>query len=159
MIFRNKNNFKRINLIIKELTLIIELSLTIGLILLIIGNFLGGIWANESWGRYWGWDPKETWSLVTIIVYSFILHLRLIPGLRNTFSFNLLSMFAFSSVLMTYFGVNYYLSGLHSYASGDPIPVPVFIYYTLAILLFTSFVSFLNELRLGDRKSENYITL
>jgi cytochrome c-type biogenesis protein CcsB len=159
MIFRNKNNFKRINLIINELTLIIELSLTIGLILLIIGNFLGGIWANESWGRYWGWDPKETWSLVTIIVYSFILHLRLIPGLRNTFSFNLLSMFAFSSVLMTYFGVNYYLSGLHSYASGDPIPVPVFIYYTLAILLFTSFVSFLNELRLGDRKSENYITL
>ncbi|NJN27124.1 MAG: cytochrome c biogenesis protein CcsA [Cyclobacteriaceae bacterium] len=135
MIFRNKDNALRVNLTLKELSLIIELSFTIGLILLVIGNFLGGVWANESWGRYWGWDPKETWSLVTIIVYSFILHMRLIPGFRSTFSFNLLSMFAFSSVLMTYFGVNYYLSGLHSYASGDPVPVPSFVYYTVAIMV------------------------
>jgi cytochrome c-type biogenesis protein CcsB len=157
MIFRNKTNAMRINLTLKELSLIIELSFTVGLILLVIGNFLGGIWANESWGRYWGWDPKETWSLVTIIVYSFILHMRLIPGFRSTFSFNLLSMFAFSSVLMTYFGVNYYLSGLHSYASGDPVPVPIFVYYTLIILFAISVFAFLNNKRFIE-ESENFIT-
>ena len=154
MIFRNKDNFQRISLTLRELSLIIELSFTVGLILLVIGNFLGGIWANESWGRYWGWDPKETWSLVTIILYSFILHMRLIPGLRSTFSFNFLSMFAFSSVLMTYFGVNYYLSGLHSYASGDPVPIPTFVYFTIGIMLLISAFSAFNEYRL---KGENLI--
>ena len=151
MIFRNKSNMQRINFTLKELSLIIELSFTVGLILLVIGNFLGGIWANESWGRYWGWDPKETWSLVTIIVYSFILHMRLVPGLRNTFSFNFLSMFGFSSVLMTYFGVNYYLSGLHSYASGDPVPVPTFVYYTLAIMVLISAFAAFNDHKLKDQ--------
>ncbi len=150
MIFRNDKNKERINLTLKELSLIIELSLTIGLILLIVGNFLGGIWANESWGRYWGWDPKETWSLVTIIVYSFILHMRLVPGLRNTFSFNLLSMFGFSSVLMTYFGVNYYLSGLHSYAAGDPVPVPVFVYYALGIMILISILAWYNNTKIKN---------
>lgn len=151
MIFRNKSNVERINLTLKELTLIIELSLSAGLVLLVIGNFLGGIWANESWGRYWGWDPKETWSLVTIIVYSFILHMRLIPGLRSTFSFNFMSMFAFSSVLMTYFGVNYYLSGLHSYASGDPVPVPTFVYYALAVMSLISALAAYNDVRIKDQ--------
>jgi cytochrome c-type biogenesis protein CcsB len=151
MIFRNKGNAERVNLTLKELSLIIELSLTVGLILLVIGNFLGGIWANESWGRYWGWDPKETWSLVTIIVYSFILHMRLFPGLRSTFSFNFFSMFGFSSVLMTYFGVNYYLSGLHSYASGDPVPVPTFVYYTIAIMLLISALAAYNDYRIKDQ--------
>jgi cytochrome c-type biogenesis protein CcsB len=151
MIFRNESNKQLINFTLKELSLIIELSLTVGLILLVIGNFLGGIWANESWGRYWGWDPKETWSLVTIIVYSFILHMRLVPGLRSTFSFNFMSMFAFSSVLMTYFGVNYYLSGLHSYASGDPVPVPTFVYYTLAIMLMISALAAYNDYKLKDQ--------
>jgi cytochrome c-type biogenesis protein CcsB len=151
MIFRNMSNKERVNLTLRELTLIIELSLTVGLILLIIGNFLGGIWANESWGRYWGWDPKETWSLVTIIVYSFILHMRLIPGLRNTFSFNFLSMFGFSAVLMTYFGVNYYLSGLHSYAAGDPVPVPSFVYYALGIMILISGLAAYNDMKLKDQ--------
>ena len=151
MIFRNKGNAERVNLTLKELSLIIELSLTVGLILLVIGNFLGGIWANESWGRYWGWDPKETWSLVTIIGYSFILHMRLVPGLRSTFSFNFFSMFGFSSVLMTYFGVNYYLSGLHSYASGDPVPVPTFVYYTIAIMLLISALAAYNDYRIKDQ--------
>ena len=151
MIFRNKSNMEGINLTLKELSLIIELSLTVGLILLVIGNFLGGIWANESWGRYWGWDPKETWSLVTIIVYSFILHMRLVPGLRSTFSFNFLSMFGFASVLMTYFGVNYYLSGLHSYASGDPVPVPTFVYYTVGIMLLISALAAYNDFKIKDQ--------
>ena len=154
MIFRSNENKLRINLTLKELSLIIELSFSVGLVLLVIGNFLGGIWANESWGRYWGWDPKETWSLVTIIVYSFILHMRLIPGLRNMFSFNFLSMFAFSSVLMTYFGVNYYLSGLHSYASGDPVPVPNFVYYTLAVMLLISAIAAYNDYKLKDQSPE-----
>jgi cytochrome c-type biogenesis protein CcsB len=151
MILRNKKNKDRINLVLKELTLIIELSLAIGLVLLVIGNFLGGIWANESWGRYWGWDPKETWSLVTIIFYSFVLHMRLIPGLRSTFSFNFFAMFGISTVLMTYFGVNYYLSGLHSYASGDPVPVPSFVYYTLGIMAVVSILAAINDVRLKDQ--------
>ncbi len=134
MIFRNRKNLERVNLIIEELSIIVEMALMIGLVLIIIGNFLGGIWANESWGRYWGWDPKETWTLVSIITYSFILHMHLIPGVRSQFSFNFFSLIGFSTILMTYFGVNFYLSGLHSYAQGDPVPIPTFVYYLLAII-------------------------
>jgi cytochrome c-type biogenesis protein CcsB len=147
MIFRTEKNYERINLILRELTLIIEMSLSVGLILLIIGNFLGGIWANESWGRYWGWDPKETWTLVTIVLYSFTLHLTLIPSIRNAFSFNFFSAISFGGVLMTYFGVNYYLSGLHSYASGDSVPVPNFVYYMLGIFFTVSILAAYNEFR------------
>lgn len=68
---------------IKEITIITEMSLTVGLVMLTIGNFLGGQWANESWGRYWGWDPKETWALISIMVYAFVIHMRLVPGLRG----------------------------------------------------------------------------
>lgn len=151
MIFRNRENHERVNLTLKELTLTIEMSLMVGLILLVIGNFLGGIWANESWGRYWGWDPKETWSLVTIIVYSFILHMRLIPGLKSMFSTNFMALIGFGSVLMTYFGVNYYLSGLHSYAQGDPVPVPTFVYYLLAAIAIVSILAMINEISLRNK--------
>lgn len=103
-----------------------------------IGTFLGGVWANESWGRYWAWDPKETWALISIIVYAIVLHLRLVPKLNNYFTLNVASMFAFWSIIMTSFGVNYYLSGLHSYASGDPLPVPKFVYVLfVAMMLLT----------------------
>ncbi|GAA3612514.1 cytochrome c biogenesis protein CcsA [Flavivirga amylovorans] len=121
MIFTNKENKEKMLLNIKELTIINELSLTVGLVMLTIGNFLGGMWANESWGRYWGWDPKETWALISIMVYAFVIHMRLVPGLRGRWFFNLMSIVAFASILMTYFGVNFYLAGLHSYASGDQI--------------------------------------
>ena len=121
MIFTTKKNKIKMDLNIKELTIINEMALTVGLVMLTIGNFLGGMWANESWGRYWGWDPKETWALISIMVYGFIIHMRLVPGLRGRWFFNLMSIIAFSSVLMTYFGVNFYLAGLHSYASGDQI--------------------------------------
>jgi cytochrome c-type biogenesis protein CcsB len=151
MIFRNKVNHERINLKLKELTIIIEMSLMVGLILMVIGNFLGGIWANESWGRYWGWDPKETWSLVTIIVYSFILHMRLIPGMRNLFSINFMAHIGFGSVLMTYFGVNYYLSGLHSYAQGDPVPLPTFVYYMVAAITIISVLAVVNDINLKNK--------
>lgn len=107
---------------IRTLRLINEMSLHIGLYLLTAGIFLGAVWANESWGRYWGWDPKETWALITMIVYAFTLHTRFIPTLDSDYAFNVMSVFAFASVLMTYFGVNYYLSGLHSYGSGDAPP-------------------------------------
>lgn len=135
----NKSNIQST---IEELTIINYKSLTIGLYLLTIGTFLGAIWANESWGRYWGWDPKETWSLITIIVYSFIIHSRMIPGLKGFYSFNLQALIGFSSVLMTYFGVNYYLSGLHSYAGGDPVPVPKFVFLSVVILLSLSLLAY-----------------
>ena len=125
---------RHIVLNIKETVRINEMSMIVGLSLLTVGNFLGGVWANESWGRYWGWDPKETWALVTILVYTAVIHLRFIPKLWNTFNFAVLSVVAYSSVIMTYFGVNYYLSGLHSYAAGDPVPVPIWVYYTIAIV-------------------------
>jgi cytochrome c-type biogenesis protein CcsB len=135
------SNKERISATIDELTVINYKSLTLGLYLLTIGTFLGAIWANESWGRYWGWDPKETWSLITIIIYSIVIHSRLIPGMKDIFTFNIIALFAFSSVLMTYFGVNYYLSGLHSYAGGDSVPVPSFVYITVAVLAVLAFVA------------------
>jgi len=135
MIFRNKKNNENISRIIKEMTYISEMTLIGGLFMVSIGTYLGGVWANESWGRYWGWDAKETWALVTILVYAFILHMRFIPGMRSTYAFNVASLFGWASVMMTYFGVNYYLSGLHSYAAGDPVPIPPFVYYTVFILI------------------------
>lgn len=136
-------NRDRISGTIDELTVINFKSLTIGLYLLTIGTFLGAIWANESWGRYWGWDPKETWSLITIVIYTLVTHSRLIPGFKDIYSFNLLALIAFSSVLMTYFGVNYYLSGLHSYAGGDPVPVPGFVYVSVAVLAGLSVAAYM----------------
>ena len=131
MILTGEKNKKRMKLNLKELTVITELALTVGLVMLTIGNFLGGQWANESWGRYWGWDPKETWALISIMVYAFVIHTRLVPGLRNQWLFNFLSVIAFASIMMTYFGVNFYLVGLHSYASGAQVITPTFIYYTV----------------------------
>jgi cytochrome c-type biogenesis protein CcsB len=135
MLFVASGNQERISAVIDELTVINYRLVTLGLYFLTIGTFLGAIWANESWGRYWGWDPKETWSLITIIVYTLVTHSRMIPGMKDTYTFNLLSLLAFSSVLMTYFGVNYYLSGLHSYAGGDPVPVPVFVYVAVVLVI------------------------
>ncbi len=128
---QSKSNRRIIGLTVEELTAINEMSLTVGLYLMTIGSFLGGVWANESWGRYWGWDPKETWSLITILIYAFVLHMRLIPGLKGKMAFNTASLLSFSSVIMTYLGVNYYLSGMHSYAAGDPVPVPTAVYYSV----------------------------
>ena len=121
MIFTTASNKEKMLINIKEITVINEMSLTVGLVMLTIGNFLGGMWANESWGRYWGWDPKETWALISIMIYAFVIHMRLVPGLRGRFAFNLASIVAISSIMFTYFGVNFYLAGLHSYQSGQQI--------------------------------------
>ena len=141
IIFTNVNTKNKILVTIKELTLINEKSITIGLFMLTIGTFLGGVWANESWGRYWGWDPKETWALVSVLIYAFVLHMRLIPALSSFYTFNLATLVAIWSIIMTYFGVNYYLSGLHSYAAGDPMPIPSFVYYLIAITFITAILA------------------
>lgn len=148
MVIASPQNKQKIKLQIKELTIINELALTVGLIMLTIGNFLGGMWANESWGRYWGWDPKETWALISIMVYAFVIHMRLIPGLRGPWIFNLMSVVAFASILMTFFGVNFYLVGLHSYASGDKIITPNFVYYSVVAVFILGLVSYFRSKRL-----------
>ncbi len=142
IILTNKSNKKRMKLNLREITIINELSLTVGLVMLTIGNFLGGQWANESWGRYWGWDPKETWALISIMIYAFVIHTRLIPGLRSRWTFNFLSIIAFGSIMMTYFGVNFYLAGLHSYASGAQVITPSFVWYTVAAVLLLGGLSY-----------------
>ncbi|MAR26690.1 MAG: cytochrome C biogenesis protein, partial [Flavobacteriaceae bacterium] len=142
IIITNKRNKKKIDINLQELTIINELSLTVGLIMLTIGNFLGGQWANESWGRYWGWDPKETWALISIMIYAFVLHMRLIPGLKGKWMFNLMSIIAFASIMMTYFGVNFYLTGLHSYASGDKVITPSFVYYSILFVFILGTFSY-----------------
>ncbi len=132
-ILSDKQN-RKIKNTVEELTAINEMTLEIGLFMLSIGTFLGGVWANESWGRYWGWDAKETWALASMLLYAFVVHMRMVPGLKGKYAFNLASLLAFSSIIMTYFGVNYYLSGLHSYAAGDPVPIPTFVYYTIGVV-------------------------
>ena len=143
MVITTSKNKKRMELNIKELTIINELVLTVGLIMLTIGNFLGGQWANESWGRYWGWDPKETWALISIMVYAFVIHTRLVPGLRGKWTFNFLSVIAYFSIMMTYFGVNYYLVGLHSYGqSGAAAITPDYVWYIALAALVLGAISF-----------------
>ncbi len=110
---------RNLDIQIKQLNNIIYIALYIGLALLSIGTFLGGVWANESWGRYWSWDPKETWSLISMVVYALVIHTKMIPKMRGEFVFSLLSFFSFFFILMTYFGVNFYIAqGLHSYGQG-----------------------------------------
>lgn len=140
MLFTNEKNKAAMTLHIKEITYINELALTIGLVMLTIGNFLGGQWANESWGRYWGWDAKETWALISIMVYAFVIHARFVPSLRGLFSFNFMSVLAFASILMTYFGVNFHLTGMHSYASGEKQNVTIYLYIFIIYMVFSAVV-------------------
>ncbi|MDF0719824.1 cytochrome c biogenesis protein CcsA [Kaistella sp. PBT33-4] len=154
-ILARKKDFKAHNdRSLKELTIVSEMSLTIGLYALTIGTFMGGIWANESWGRYWSWDPKETWAFISVMVYAFVLHMRLVPGLRSRWAYHVATMFAISSIVMTYFGVNYYLSGLHSYAAGDPIPVPAWVYIGSGGMLLLALVSYL-KFRTFDKSKKS----
>ena len=114
-----------------------------GLAFLSVGTFLGGVWANESWGRYWGWDPKETWSLVTILVYAFVAHFRFVKSLNCPINLAAGCFLGISSVGMTYFGVNYFLSGLHSYAQGDAPGVPGWVYIMAAVMMALVFAAYL----------------
>ncbi len=138
MIFTTAKNKEKIKLSIDEITYINEMALTVGLVMLTIGNFLGGQWANESWGRYWGWDPKETWALISIMVYAFVIHARFVPALRGRWIYNVMSVLAFASILMTYFGVNFHLSGLHSYASGEKQNVTYYFIILVVVLVIAA---------------------
>jgi len=147
MITRSKKNALRLKDSIQEISYIIEMALIIGLIMLSIGCFIGGVWANESWGKYWGWDPKETWALVSILVYSAILHLRNVPKANNQFVLSSLALMGFSTIMMTFFGVNYYLSGMHSYAQGTPPPIPVFVYFIIIGVISLVLLAYNSEKR------------
>ena len=83
---------------------------------LTVGIFVGAIWANQSWGRYWGWDPKEVWALITLLIYAVPVHSNTIPAFRKPLTLHIFLTIAFLTVLMTYFGVNFLLGGMHSYA-------------------------------------------
>lgn len=145
IMFIFRKNRPHVDDIIKHVTAINEIALIIGLAAITVGNFLGGVWANESWGRYWGWDPKETWAYVSIVVYAIVIHLRFIKSLATPFVFATASLLAFSSILMTYLGVNFYLSGMHSYATGDPVPVPTWAYVTVCIVIITILLAIKNK--------------
>lgn len=138
---RSKVRTERLSDSITEISYIIELAMMAGLMLLTAGCFIGAVWANESWGRYWGWDPKETWALVSIVAYTAILHLRNVPAANNQFVLSSLSVLGFSTIIMTFFGVNYYLSGMHSYAQGTPPAVPKVVYLVVVCILVLIFLA------------------
>ena len=81
-----------------------------------LGIFIGAIWANISWGSYWSWDPKETWALITFMIYAVVVHTQSLPLFRKPLTYHIWMVLAFLSILMTYFGVNWFLGGMHSYA-------------------------------------------
>lgn len=127
---------------ITEATRINEMAMILGLCLLTAGNFLGAIWANESWGRYWSWDSKETWALISILIYAAILHIRMIPKLCNQYNFAVSSMFAYWVIIMTYFGVNYFLVGMHSYAAGEAVQIPSYVYWGFFMMIVLSLLAY-----------------
>ena len=142
-VFINDRNKSKINDTSRQLTYVIEMTMIIGLFMLTIGTFLGGVWANESWGRYWGWDAKETWALASVLVYAIILHFRFIPGLKSHFAMTTASLWGYASIIMTFFGVNFYLDGLHSYAQGDKIPIPTWVPISVMLLLALNILAYL----------------
>ena len=83
---------------------------------LTMGIFIGAVWANVSWGNYWTWDPKETWALISLMVYAIALHVQSLPALNKPRCWHWFMVMAFLTLVMTYFGVNYFLEGMHSYA-------------------------------------------
>jgi cytochrome c-type biogenesis protein CcsB len=122
---------KKVNRLLRGISIwskITEQALWIGLLLLTIGSILGSIWANETWGRYWGWDPKESWSLIVILSYALVLHLRFVVSYNWRYWFNILAFPAFGTLLMTYFGVNIFFSGMHTYSGeiGNQFPLIIF---------------------------------
>ena len=144
----SRSNKDRLGEVILQVSRVNHLTLIVGLYFMTAGVFLGGVWANESWGRYWGWDPKETWALITVLVYAFVTHMHRIPGLRGRFAFNLAAFFSYSSVMMTYFGVNYFLGGMHSYASGSSFKIPLWTYLIVVALVALSLLAYRKQQKL-----------
>jgi len=155
ILFRNERNHHTYNLLIKELTHINEMTMILGLMLATTGTFLGGVWANESWGRYWGWDAKETWALIITMVYSIVVHMRLVDKLRGDFYLNAGSILGFSSVLMTFIGVNYYLSkGMHSYGSGDTPIFPIWAWITIISIIVLIIIAGVKDHRYHSKANQ-----
>ncbi len=147
MIVIKESNKMKLRLLIDEFTLMNEQIISIGLFVLTIGTFIGGVWAAESWGRYWGWDSKETWALISILVYAFVLHARFIPGLKGKYIFNLMSVWSVYSIIMTFWGVNYLFSGLHSYGAGEDVGIPIYIWISVLAVIIISILAKLNYKR------------
>jgi ABC-type transport system involved in cytochrome c biogenesis permease subunit len=106
---------KNSNMQIVRLQTVSQLMLYPAVFCLAVGIFIGAVWANQSWGRYWGWDPKEVWALITMMVYSTAFHSKSLAFLQKPLYFHVFTVVAFLAVLFTYFGVNFLLGGLHSY--------------------------------------------
>lgn len=124
----------------------------VGCVILILGILLGAVWADSSWGRFWGWDPKETWALITWFVYIAFLHGRS-AGWLNWKSLAFASVAAFPVVVMTYYGVNFYLSGLHSYGAGSSPGIPMEAFgYLILETIFLAWVSFKLKGKWGNPK-------
>ena len=115
-------------------------AIQVGVVLLAGGIMLGAVWANASWGRYWGWDPKETWALITLLWFLAILHGRFAGWLKGI-GVALATISGFFLLLMTYYGVSFYLVGLHSYAGGHAKPLPsLLVAYLIAELAFMTLI-------------------
>jgi len=100
-----------------EMHLLSQLMLYPGVFLLSAGIFIGAIWANVSWGRYWGWDPKEVWALITLLIYALAMHSQSLKWIRSPKHYHIYMIISFFTILITYFGVNFFLGGMHSYAN------------------------------------------
>lgn len=120
---------------VKKLRVLSELFLYPCVFFLAAGIFVGAMWANVSWGRYWGWDPKEVWALITLLIAALPFHRKTLTWFNNTFFFNVYVLLIFVSVLMTYFGVNYFLGGMHSYAGGADMGKALLWIVSIAVLL------------------------
>lgn len=154
-LLQSEKTARQVRLNIQEINYISEMTMTVGLYMLTIGTFLGGVWANESWGRYWGWDPKETWAMVSILVYAVILHLRFIPGLQGRFLFNALSFWGYSAILFTFFGVNFMLVGLHSYAQGEGLGhFPTWLIYLICVFAILTLIAYLRNRSIDKKQKE-----
>lgn len=150
-LFVKERDYERITLHIRDLGIFNNILLIIGLYMLVTGTIFGAVWANESWGRYWGWDPKESWALISILIYAFVSHMRLIPAFKNDYITNLASFWAFASILMTFFGVNYLMAGIHSYAGTGSSEIPVWVLILTAILVIYTSLSGIRYFKISSK--------
>jgi ABC-type transport system involved in cytochrome c biogenesis permease subunit len=142
LIFGRQDNQESLQFIIK-LNILSRIFLYPCVCCLATGIFIGAIWANVSWGRYWGWDPKEVWALITLLLAALPFHSKTLAWFRNTFFYNVYVLIIAASISMTYFGVNYFLGGMHSYAGDAELNLtsvwPVFIVLLLILLAYRKY--------------------
>ena len=153
IIFGKKKKLEVIDNRLMQLSVYSRILLYPAVFLLAAGIFIGAVWAEVSWGTYWSWDPKETWALITLLIYAIALHEKSIPYFRNPLFFHSYCLFAFLSVLMTYFGVNYVLGGMHSYG-GDDVGMNFMLVATVLMHIYIIF-PIMAWLRYGKLKIRN----